>query len=145
MRLGWMITPKALLPNLGKLIEYNTSCTPVFVQRAGIAALTQGEPFVARTRERFLRARDFLVERLNRIPRIDAPKPPGTMYAFFAVRGVSDSMSFCKRLVTTEGLGLAPGIAFGPEGEGFVRWCFAATEARLGDGVERLKRALSSL
>jgi aspartate/methionine/tyrosine aminotransferase len=66
------------------------------------------------------------------------------MYAFFRIDGVADSLGFCKRLVAEAKLGLAPGAAFGPEGEGFVRWCFAASEARLADGVERLERALAT-
>jgi aspartate/methionine/tyrosine aminotransferase len=64
------------------------------------------------------------------------------MYAFFGVEGMKDSLAFCKRLVREQGLGLAPGAAFGPEGEGYVRWCFAAGEDRLADGVARLRRAL---
>ena len=64
------------------------------------------------------------------------------MYTFFRLRGVADSLAFCKRLVAETGLGLAPGIAFGPEGEGFVRWCFASGEDRLAEGVRRLERAL---
>ena len=64
------------------------------------------------------------------------------MYAFFRVANVTDSLDFCKRLVAEAGLGLAPGIAFGPEGEGFVRWCFASSEERLADGVDRLQRFL---
>ena len=66
------------------------------------------------------------------------------MYAFFRVDGVRDSLALCKRLVAEAGLGLAPGIAFGPEGEGFVRWCFAASEERLADGVARLRRSLDT-
>jgi len=56
---------------------------------------------------------------------------------------MTDSLAFCKRLVREHGLGLAPGSAFGPEGEGFLRWCFAAETDKLADGVARLKRALS--
>jgi aspartate aminotransferase len=41
-------------------------------------------------------------------------------------------------------LGLAPGAAFGPQGEGYVRWCFAASEERLAEGVARLKKALAA-
>ena len=141
-RLGWLIVPPSLTADLGKLIEYNTSCTPVFVQRAGVAAVTQGEPVIAHTLERFRRARDFLVSRLRGIPKVKVALPDGTMYAFFRVDGVSDSLEFCKRLVREQGLGLAPGAAFGPEGEGYVRWCFAADEAKLADGVARLRRAL---
>ncbi|MSR06135.1 MAG: pyridoxal phosphate-dependent aminotransferase [Gemmatimonadetes bacterium] len=141
-RLGWLVAPEPLMPALGKLIEYSTSCAPVFVQRAGIAAITQGEPVVTRTRDRFRRARDFLIRELSRIDGIEAPTPPGAMYSFFRIAGMRDSLQFCKRLVADFGLGLAPGVAFGPEGEGFVRWCFASTEDRLADGVARLRRGL---
>ncbi|HZO00089.1 MAG TPA: pyridoxal phosphate-dependent aminotransferase [Burkholderiales bacterium] len=141
-RLGWLVVPPGLTADLGKLIEYNTSCAPVFVQRAGIAAVKEGEPVIARTRYRFRKARDFLVAELRTIPKIEVALPSGTMYVFFKIDGVKDSLAFCKKLVRETGLGLAPGSAFGPEGEGFVRWCFAASEEKLADGVARLRRAL---
>ena len=141
-RLGWLVVPPALTADLGKLIEYNTSSAPVFVQRAGIAAVTQGEPVVARTLERFRDARDFLVSELGRISQVSVAPPDGTMYAFLRIDGMGDSLAFCKRLVREHGLGLAPGSAFGPHGEGFVRWCFAADQAKLAEGVARLARAL---
>ena len=141
-RLGWLVVPAGLIADLGKLIEYNTSCAPVFVQRAGIAAVKEGEPVIARTRYRFRKARDFLVENLQRIPRVKVAVPSGTMYVFFSIEGMSDSLAFCKELVREVGLGLAPGSAFGPEGEGYLRWCFAASEAKLADGVARLKSFL---
>jgi aspartate/methionine/tyrosine aminotransferase len=141
-RLGWLVVPPGLTADLGKLIEYNTSCAPVFVQRAGIAAVKEGEPVIARTRYRFRKARDFLVSELKEISKVKVAVPSGTMYAFFSIEGMTDSLDFCKRLVREVGLGLAPGSAFGPEGEGFVRWCFAASEEKLADGVARLKRAL---
>ncbi len=142
-RLGWLVVPRGLVADLGKLIEYNTSCAPVFVQRAGIVALKEGEPIIARSLSRYRKARNFLVAELQKIPRIRVASPSGTMYAFVGVDGVSDSLAFCKQLVREVGLGLAPGSAFGPEGEGYVRWCFAASEERLADGVERLKKALA--
>jgi len=141
-RLGWAVVPQALEADLAKLIEYNTSCAPVFVQRAGIAAVTQGEPVIAHTLGRFRKARDFLVGELRKIPGVEVALPPGTMYAFFRVRGMTDSLAFCKKLVADYGLGLAPGAAFGPHGEGYVRWCFAAGEDKLAEGVARLRRAL---
>jgi aspartate/methionine/tyrosine aminotransferase len=112
------------------------------VQRAGVVALKEGEPVIARTVARFRKARDFLVKELNAIDGVSAAAPSGTMYAFFKVDGVTDSLEFCKRLVRDAGLGLAPGSAFGPEGEGFVRWCFAASEDRLAEGVRRLRSML---
>ena len=141
-RLGWLVVPPGVAFDLGKLIEYNTSCTPIFVQRAGIAAVTGGEPVIERTRERFRRARDFLVAELRKLPKLQVAVPDGTMYVFLRVAGMSDSLAFCKRLVREHGLGLAPGAAFGPEGEGYLRWCFAAEHDKLADGVRRLSRAL---
>jgi len=143
-RLGWAVLPAALEADMGKLVEYNTSCAPVFVQRAGLAAVTQGEPVIAHTLERFRKARDFLVAELRRIPGVEVASPSGTMYAFFRIRGMRDSLAFCKKLVAEHGLGLAPGAAFGPEGESYVRWCFAADEAKLAGGVARLRRALGA-
>ena len=141
-RLGWLVVPAGLSADLGKLIEYNTSCTPVFVQRAGIAAVSGGDAVIARSLERFRRARDFLVAELRKLPKVEVAVPDGTMYAFFRVEGMTDSLAFCKRLVRDVGLGLAPGSAFGPEGEGYVRWCFASELDRLADGVARLRRAV---
>ena len=144
-RLGWIVAPGTLLPDLGKLIEYNTSCSPTFVQRAAVVAINDGEATIAHTLERYRTARDFLVAELNAIPGVSAAAPTGAMYVFFRVAGVTDSLEFCKRLVREVRLGLAPGSAFGPEGEGFVRWCFAADKNRLADGVARLRRALGKV
>ena len=143
-RIGWITAPPELAVQVGKLIEYNASCVPVFVQRAGLAAVQAGEPVIRRTVERYRRARDFLIPKLNAIPRVQAATPMGAMYAFFRVEGMTDSLAFCKKLVVDAQLGLAPGVAFGPEGEGFVRWCFASSEERLADGIERLSEALAA-
>jgi aspartate/methionine/tyrosine aminotransferase len=142
-RLGWIVAPPALVEQIAKLIEYNTSCAPGFVQQAGLVAVRDGEAVVARTQARFRRARDHLVAGLRRLPGIEVAVPGGAMYAFFRVDGMQDSLGFCRRLVTEVGLGLAPGIAFGPEGEGFIRWCFAAETARLDAGLERLAQGLA--
>jgi len=141
-RLGWVVVPAELMEDLGKLIEFNTSCAPVFVQRAGVLAVTEGEPVIRRSCARLRRARDFLVGELQAMPGVEVALPPATMYAFFRVEGVDDSLAFCKKLLRTAKLGLAPGSAFGPQGERFVRWCFASSEERLREGIERLRIGL---
>ena len=143
-RLGWMVAPKPMMADLGKLIEYNTSCAPGFVQRAGIVAIERGDEIIAHTVARYQAARDFLHERLNALPGITAPKPKGAMYLFFRVVGVEDTLALCKQLVVEAKLGLAPGNAFGPEGEGYVRWCFASSIERLEEGVLRLSNFLKA-
>ena len=142
-RLGWLVVPPTLIDAVGKLIEFNTSCAPVFVQRAGLAALAQADAFVPGLIERLKTCRDTLVPALAAVPGVQLANPSGGMYAFFRVDGENDSLAFAKRLVGDVGLGLAPGAAFGDEAEGWLRWCFASRDPqRLLDGVERLKKAL---
>jgi aspartate/methionine/tyrosine aminotransferase len=142
-RLGWIVAPAALMDDLGKLVEYNTSCAPAFVQQAGIAAIEQGERFTQELVRDLKASRDHLVRALGTVPGVDVKTPPGAMYLFFSMPGASRSLELCKAMVRDVGLGVAPGSAFGPQGEGFVRWCYACDTARLDAGVERLKRFLA--
>lgn len=141
-RLGWMVLPATLTDDLGKLVEYNTSCAPSFVQEAGVVAVREGESFTQGLVARMRDARDHLVGALSTLPGVDARAPDGAMYVFFRCDGATDSLELCKRLVRDARIGLAPGSAFGDEGEGFVRWCYACDIARLDEGVARLGRYL---
>ena len=142
-RLGWLVAPPALMVALGKLIEFNTSCAPVFVQRGGLAALASAADFVPGLVRRLQACRDTLLPALAAVPGVTVAVPEGGMYAFFRVDGHVDSLTLAKRLVVEAGLGLAPGIAFGEEAEGWLRWCFASNDpVRLTQGVERLARFL---
>ncbi len=141
-RLGWLVAPAPLVERLGVLLEYNTSCAPDFVQSAAMTALEIGEPYVADLRTELRAARDQVVDGLNALPGVQAPQPDGGMYAFFRPPGCRDSLALAKRLVAEAGLGLAPGAAFGEDGEGWLRWCFAADPSRLADGLSRLATAL---
>ena len=142
-RLGWMVAPMSLMDSLGKLIEFNTSCAPVFVQRAGLAALAAAAESVPALVQRMKACRDALVPNLQVLPGVELAMPQAGMYAFFRIRGEGDSLALAKRLVHEVGLGLAPGLAFGPEAEGWLRWCFATRDlGRLSEGVGRLTRAL---
>jgi aspartate/methionine/tyrosine aminotransferase len=142
-RLGWLVVPPALIDAMGKLIEFNTSCAPVFVQRAGLAALAGASDFVPGLVGRLKACRDTLLPQLGALPGVEVAVPDGGMYAFFRVDGQDDSLAFAKRLVTEAGLGLAPGVAFGAEAEGWLRWCFASRRPeRLTEGVGRLRRHL---
>ena len=142
-RLGWMVLPAAITESVGKLIEFNTSCAPVFVQRAGLAALARADDFVSGLVQRLKGCRDTLLPLLKALPCVTVASPAGGLYAFLQIEGRSDSLALAKQLVVEAGLGLAPGVAFGPEAEGWLRWCFASRDpARLVDGVQRLERFL---
>jgi len=137
-RLGWIAAPESLHTDIGKLLEFNTSCAPDFVQAGGEAALREGEPHIAELRADLLAKRDRLIAGLRTLPGIEAPTPEGAMYAFFRIEGQGPSVPLAKRLIAEAGLGLAPGGAFGSRGEGWLRWCFAAAAPALDEGLERL-------
>mgnify|MGYP000735615582 CR=1 FL=1 len=142
-RLGWLVFPQGTAHAAGKLLEFNSSCAPVFVQRGGLAALAMAHDFVPGLVAHLAACRNRLLPQLQALPGVHVAPPPGGMYAFFRIEGHSDSLALAKRLVADHGLGLAPGAAFGDEGEGWLRWCFASKDlARLDDGVARLRAAL---
>jgi aspartate/methionine/tyrosine aminotransferase len=144
-RLGWLVLPAALTPPVGKLIEYNTSCAPVFVQRGAIAALQHEADINPALVTQLRHCRDTLVPLLQALPGVHLASPRGGMYAFFRLDGHGDCLDTAKRLVREAGLGLAPGSAFGPEAAGWLRWCFASHDPqRLVQGVERLRAWLAS-
>jgi aspartate/methionine/tyrosine aminotransferase len=137
-RLGWLVVPPELMAPLGVLLEYNTSCAPDFVQAAATVALQAGEPHVAELRAELAAAKDQVLGALRAMPGVEAPEPDGGMYAFFRVEGASDSIALAKEIIDEAGVGLAPGVAFGDEGEGWLRWCFAHRPEKNAAGLERL-------
>ena len=138
-RLGWLVMPAALTHAMGKLIEFNTSCASVFTQRAAIAAITRTDEVTPRVVEHLKLCRDTLVPLLQKLPGVQVAPADGGMYAFFKLDGYGDSLALAKRLVAEAGIGLAPGNAFAPEAQGWLRWCFASKDvARLRQGVDRL-------
>jgi aspartate/methionine/tyrosine aminotransferase len=144
-RLGWLVLPASLVPAMGKLIEFNTSCASVFTQRAALEALRRTDEVTPRVVAHLRLCRDTLVPLLHAVPGVEVQAAAGGMYAFFKLQGFDDSLALAKRLVAEAGLGLAPGNAFAPEAQGWLRWCFASRDvARLRQGVERLEGWLAA-
>ena len=142
-RLGWMVLPRGHLDAMGKLIECTSSCAPVFVQRGGLEALSRAGESVPALQRRLRACRDRLLAGLTAMPGVETAVPLGGLYAFFRVPGQDDSLALAQRLVREAGLGLAPGVAFGDEAQGWLRWCFASQDlARLDEGLRRLARGL---
>ena len=145
-RLGWLVMPEAMTAHMGKLIEFNTSCASTFVQRAGVVALQRAAEVTPRVVAHLKACRDTLVGELQQLPGVELTTPDGGMYAFFRLPGHTDDLQTAKRLVAEAGLGLAPGSAFAPEAQGWLRWCFASKDlSRLTLGAERLRGWLAKL
>lgn len=144
-RLGWMVMPAAMSEHIGKMIEFNTSCAPVFAQRAALSALAHADAIVPQVVAHLRVCRDTLFTGLVALPSVQLSPAQGGMYAFFRLVGHDDGVATAKRLVAEAGLGLAPGEAFADEAAGWLRWCFASRDlARLEAGVARLARWLAT-
>ncbi|MBO22056.1 MAG: aspartate aminotransferase [Rhodospirillaceae bacterium] len=142
-RLGWLTHPPDLGPDFSKLNEFNIASPTTFVQHAGVVAIREGEPFVSEMVERYRRNRDLVFQRLGAMGRVTLSKPEGAFYAFMKIDGITDSVAYASELIAKTGVGLAPGRAFGPEGEGWLRLCFAAEPDTLSTAMDRLAPALS--
>lgn len=143
-RLGWLVMPPAMTEHMGKLIEFNTSCAPVFAQRAAQLAMERTDEVTPRVVAHLKACRDTLAPLLQAMPGVSLTPADGGMYCFFKLDGFDDSLAVAKRLVIEAGVGLAPGSAFAPEAQGWLRWCFASKDlGRLRQGADRLAGWLS--
>ena len=144
-RIGWIEAPPALGQIIENLIQYSTSGSPVFVQRAATAALDDGESFIVEQIARAAEGRRIIAEGLKATNRVSLAAPVGAFYQFFSVDGRSDSRALAVDLVDKANVGLAPGTAFGPGGEAGLRLCFARKAPDLVEAVARLQKALAGL
>jgi aspartate/methionine/tyrosine aminotransferase len=141
-RIGWMVSPPALAPFIEKLVEYNTSGGQAFLQRGALAAVEEGEQFVAEQVARYRAGRDLVTQRLGAMRKVRLMRTDASMYVMFQVEEEPDSYQLAIRLVDEVGVGLAPGVAFGEGGEGYLRLCFAVSQAKLSEVMNRLEPLL---
>lgn len=146
-RMGWLVHSPALDEVLGNLVEFNFSCTPKFVQRGALHAITHGETAVIQMLDHCRRGRDICAQRLPNLARISGFSPPeASFYGFFRIDGTADrTLETCQWLVREAKVGIAPGTAFGPGAEGWYRLCFALEPSRLSEAFDRLEDGLSRL
>jgi len=137
-RLGWIVAPPRLCAAVEKMTEFNISHPTTFVQWGGVSALNEGDDYIDGLVERYKRAADMVYQALAPLPRVKLGKPEGAFYAFFALDGLTDSVELCKQIAREAQVGLAPGVAFGPAGEGRIRLCYAASLPKLSQALERL-------
>jgi aspartate/methionine/tyrosine aminotransferase len=137
-RVGWMIAPRSMGQVIENLIQYNTSGTAQFMQRACVTALQEGEPFVAEQVAQARLGREIVCEALRAIPGVRFHEPEGAFYLFFSVDDAGDVNEFARRMVDDIAVGVAPGTAFGPGGEGFMRLCYARSAESLREAMQRL-------
>lgn len=137
-RAGWLIFPEGLAPVFDNLGQYNTTSIPTFIQHACIAALEQGDDFIRTMVARCRESRRVFCEGLSAIPGIRLQPPEGSFYLMFSVEGETDARALARRILREAKVGLAPGTAFGPAGQGKLRLCFAIDTPLAQEAMRRL-------
>ena len=138
-RLGWAQSSERIIKTMCKAAEFITSNPTAMVQQAGMVALRDGESCIAELRDHYAQRRAQVKAALEAIPGVSLPDPQGAFFAFPKFSFVTDSTAFTAALVRETGVALAPGVAFGRDGEGYIRVCFASTEATVGEALARLR------
>ncbi|TPG59171.1 aminotransferase class I/II-fold pyridoxal phosphate-dependent enzyme [Roseomonas nepalensis] len=141
-RAGWIVYPEGLAATFSKLGQYNTTSIPTFIQHAAVTALDEGDAFIRTMVGRCAESRAIMVEGLSRLRGVTVFAPEGAFYIMARVDTGETSLDLAFRLLREAKVGVAPGTAFGPEGEGFVRICFAVSPALAREAVARLTRVL---
>jgi aspartate/methionine/tyrosine aminotransferase len=142
-RIGWLEAPVSLGPVVENLIQYSTSGVAAFLQRAGVVALDDGEEFLTQQVARARDGRDAAARILGSTNRVRFTLPEGGFYLFFGIEGVTNTRQLGLQLVDEANVGLAPGTAFGPGGEAFLRMCFARSLSQVTEATERIAAWLS--
>src|SRR5580658_8859996 len=144
-RIGYACGPAALIEAMMKVHQYSMLCASIISQEAAIEALTHGEDAMKSMRDQYHRRRDFIVRRFNEIG-LKCHLPRGSFYAFPEVAGTGLSeKDFAVGLLQAEKVAMVPGSAFGENGKGFCRACFATSYEQIIEAARRMERHVQKL
>ena len=149
-RLGFSISSEAMAKELTLLMTNSTSCTAAFTQVAGAEALLGDQTEVERMIATFKARRDVIVDGLNSIPGVTCRKPIGAFYAFPNVKEYTEkqgrtSKDIAHMLLHEYGVACLAGTAFGPGGEGYLRFSYANSQGNIEEALRRLREAFAHL
>ena len=141
MRLGYLIAPPEFIRPIQKIQQNFFISANAMVQKAGIAALQQAEADTTRMRETYNRRRKYMIERIRALGLGITVEPTGAFYVFANAKQVSnDSYALAFDILEKAHVGVAPGIDFGPHGEGYLRFSYATSMENIEKGMDRLEK-----
>ena len=139
-RIGYAAGPKEWIKAMLKIHQYSMLCAPTMVQMAAEAALKYALHERDKMRDSYAHRRDIIVREFNRIG-LETLNPDGAFYTFSKIEKTGlDSMSFAQKLLEQENVAVIPGDAFGSEGEGFIRSCYATSTDNIKKAMEKIDR-----
>lgn len=141
-RIGWLIYPKGMSLIFDNLSQYNTTSVATFLQYAAVAALEEGDAFIKSMVERSAKGREIICTTLDKLPNVRVFWPSGAFYFFFSVKGMDSGYHMARKILQETSVGVAPGSAFGPGGEAFLRVCFAVNPELITEATNRLEAFL---
>jgi len=145
-RLGYAIMPETLAERVALLYTHSVGCTAAFTQVAGIEAITGPQDMVDEVVAEYQYRRDVIIQRLNEIPGVSCRTPQGAFYAFPNVSSFGiPSGELSLRILNETGVSLLSGTDFGPQGEGYLRLCYANSLENIEKAMERLKDFFAGL
>ena len=144
-RIGFGCGPAELIEAMMKVHQYSMMCASIIAQEAAIEALERGEDAMKQMRDQYHRRRDFVVRRFNEIG-LKCHMPRGSFYTFpdITSTGMTEK-DFAVGLLQAERVAVVPGTAFGTNGTGFVRACFATSYEQLIVATDRIERYVATL
>lgn len=141
-RLGYMVVPLKMAERLRDFLVSAVSCTAAFTQWAGVEALTGDQQFITNMMTRFKKKRDSIVGGLNSISGFKCLVPKGAFYAFPRIKETGMSSQECAdHLLYKAGVAALPGTAFGPNGEGYLRFSYATTLENIDIAMDKIKNS----
>ncbi|MCF6357422.1 MAG: aminotransferase class I/II-fold pyridoxal phosphate-dependent enzyme [Draconibacterium sp.] len=146
LRLGYVIAPQTYIRTMQKLQQNLFICASSTAQRAGIAALTLAKHDVVKMKATYNKRRKYLVERLQQLG-FDIKVPPtGAFYVFVNAKHLSaDSYKLAFDILEKAHVGVTPGIDFGENGEGFLRFSYANSIENIEEGMNRLEKYINKI
>lgn len=145
-RLGYIAcTNERLNQNLYKMQQAFISCLPIFIMRAGVAALTGPQDCVEEMRVHYERRRNLLMDGLEGIKGIVPFKPTGSFCSFINIKELGvNSREFAEKLLKEAGVLTVAGSAFGSQSEGYLRMCFANSDENIIEACRRVREYIES-
>ena len=143
-RLGYLIAPKDFIRPIQKLQQNFFICANAMVQLAGIAALNEAHKDVLQMKQTYNKRRKFMLQRLKKMGLGIKVEPTGAFYVFANAKHISsDSYQLAFDILQKAHVGIAPGIDFGKNGEGYLRFSYANSLENTNEGMDRLETYLS--
>lgn len=146
LRLGYLIAPKEFIRPIQKMQQNLFICANSAVQIAGIAALRDTAEDVARMKRIYNQRRRFMIKRLKEIGFGITVEPTGAFYVFGNAKHISgDSLTLAFDILEKAHVGVTPGVDFGRNGEGYLRFSYANSMENIAEGLDRIERYLEDL